>query len=74
MSYSVTSIGTSPFIGCSQFQTIQVSPNHPFFATIDGELYEKAKKMLVNYPAGLAAVAYTIPDGILIIGDNAFYG
>lgn len=30
--------------------------------------------MLVNYPAGLAAVAYTIPDGILIIGDNAFYG
>ena len=71
---SVTFIDASPFVGCSQLQTIQVSPDHPVFATIDGVLFEKAEKKLVCYPAGLAAVAYTIPDGVLSIGDNAFYG
>ena len=68
----VTSIGANPFLGCGQLQTIQVSPDHPVLATIDGVLFEKTTKTLICYPGGLDAAEYAIPEGILSIGENAF--
>lgn len=70
----VTSIGANPFLGCGQLQTIQVSPDHPILATIDGVLFEKTTKTLIFYPAALDAAEYAIPEGILSIGENAFSG
>ena len=69
---SVTQIGVNPFAHCSALKTIFVSPDHPYFATIDGVLFRKADKTLISYPAGKSSSAYTIPQGITSIGDSAF--
>ena len=37
-------------------------------------LYEKATKTLICYPAGKAGDTFAVPEGILAIGDYAFYG
>ena len=70
---SVEQIGTNLFVGCSKLKTISVSPDHPYFATIDGVLFRKADKALISYPAGISSSTYTIPQGITAIGDSAFY-
>ena len=69
---SVTQIGVNPFVACSALKTISVSPEHPYFATIDGVLFRKADKTLISYPAGINSSTYTIPQGIASIGDSAF--
>ena len=71
---SLTSIGTNPFISCDSLEKIDVSPDHPVFEQIDGVLYEKASKTLVCYPRGKEGDSFVVPDGILAIGDSAFYG
>ena len=68
----LTSIGTNPFSSCDSLAKIDVSPDHPVFARIDGVLYEKATKTLICYPAGKAGDSFAVPDGILAIGDGAF--
>ena len=69
---SVEQIGTNPFAACSALKTISVSPEHLYFATIDGVLFRKADKALISYPAGISSSTYTIPQGITSIGDRAF--
>ena len=70
---SVEQIGTNPFTVCSALKSISVSPEHPYFATIDGVLFRKADKALISYPAGISSSTYTIPQGIISIGDGAFF-
>ena len=69
---SVTSMRGNPFPACKYLTTIKVSPDHPVFATIDGVLFNKKDKCLVCYPAASTASTYTIPDGIRMIGSEAF--
>ena len=71
---SVTEIGRNPFINCDVLTGFRVSPDHPALAVIDGVLFSKADRRLVCYPAGLGSDAYTIPQGIEIISDSAFWG
>lgn len=70
---SVSSIGANPFHTCSALSSITVSPHNDFFYTIDGVLFEKSTKTLICYPSALDASSYVIPQGILAIGDFAFY-
>ena len=69
---SIEQIGMNPFAACSKLKTIFVSPEHLYFATIDGALFRKADKALISYPAGISSSTYTIPQGITAIGDGAF--
>lgn len=62
------SIGKGVFVGCDEI-VYRVSANHPMFAVIDGALYNKAKKELIQGKEGAS-----IPEGIRIIGDYACYG
>lgn len=80
---SVQYIGPGAFSinGIGQFV---VEPSNPVYATIDGVLYNKQKKELVAYPLSKAKQSVsisgndigriTIPDGIVSIGDYAFWG
>lgn len=68
---SVTSIGRNPFGGCDALQ-IDISPDHPTIALIDNALFYKPEKRLVTYLESSKAETYTIPQGILSIGDAAF--
>ncbi|MBR2571359.1 MAG: leucine-rich repeat domain-containing protein, partial [Clostridia bacterium] len=69
---SVKEIGANPFCWCDALAGLRVSPDHPALAVIGGVLFSKADRRLVSYPAGSASNAYTVPQGIEIIGDFAF--
>ena len=69
----VTQIGVNPFVFCSSLKSISVSPDHPYFAVIDDVLFRKTDKTLISYPEGKASSTYTIPQGIISIGDGAFF-
>ena len=70
---SLTTIGENPFICCDQLAQIQVSPDHPALAVIDGALFSKAEKALISYPCALMQESYAVPGGITSIGNYAFY-
>ena len=70
---SVTIIRANPFYDCLSLANINVSPNHPTLATIEGVLFEKPSKKLVAYPRALPGEKYQVPQGIKVIGDSAFY-
>lgn len=69
---SVTSIGVNPFMLCNNLTQIVVSPDYSALATIGGVFFSKADKRLITYPCAFSDSEYTIPQGIEIIGDNAF--
>lgn len=71
---SVTMLGANPFTSCSNLTSIRVGPDHPTLATINGVLFDKKEKRLICYPCAFTDWAYTIPQGIQVIGDYAFYG
>ncbi|MGI6691883.1 MAG: leucine-rich repeat domain-containing protein [Christensenellales bacterium] len=70
---SVTDIGDNPFAYCAGLKQIAVRPDHPALATIDGALFNKADKRLLWYPMVREDTAYEIPQGILSIGNDAFF-
>ncbi|MBE6752636.1 MAG: hypothetical protein E7556_08950, partial [Ruminococcaceae bacterium] len=68
---SLRSIGRNIFYGCTSLESINVS-NNSRFSSVDGVLFNDDKTQLVAYPAGKEDESYTIPVGVLTIGDNAF--
>ena len=69
---SLVTMGSNPFERCTKLVDIIVSPDHPVFAMIDDVLFHKADKKLICYPCVSTAAEYTVPEGILTIGDHAF--
>lgn len=70
---SLTEIGKNPFCRCKEFGSIRISPDHPTLALIEGVLFEKTEKRLVAFPPAYTNKDYTVPQGIRVIGDSAFY-
>lgn len=66
--------GANPFDACFALAQIHVSPEHPTLATINGVLFDKTEKTLICCPAALEADSYSIPQGIVAVGDSAFSG
>jgi len=69
----VTSIGQGPFAGCSSLTSITVTDGNTAFASQDGILYNKAKTILIQTPAGKTG-SVTIPNSVTSIGAGAFMG
>ena len=57
---------------CANITRIDVSEDNPNFASIDGVVFSKDKKTLIEYPRGRQNEAYKIPEGTETIGNNAF--
>lgn len=76
---NVAYIGDSAFSLCDQLGAINVDTNNSRYYSVDGVLMDrtgtsqKSGDTLVQFPAGKIASSYTIPSGILHIGDKAFY-
>lgn len=80
---SVQLIKPGAFAGCYGMKYFTVASGNAVYATIDGVLYNKIKKELVAVPAGRdytsdalhgRANEFKIPEGIVKIGDYAFWG
>ncbi len=71
---SVTSIGDSAFYNCSKLTNINVNDNNKAYKSIDGNLYSKDGKTLIQYPIGKTDTSFSIPDSVTRIGISAFEG
>jgi hypothetical protein len=69
---NITNIGVGAFERCSSLTAIQVDTNNPAYSSIEGVLFDKSQTSLVQYPGGKVG-AYTIPNTVTTIGENAFF-
>ena len=70
----VTKIGNSAFSRCTSLTSITVSENNTAYKSMDGDLYSKDGKTLIQYAIGKTATQFTIPDSVTTIGYSAFNG
>ncbi|MBE5750557.1 MAG: leucine-rich repeat domain-containing protein [Clostridiales bacterium] len=70
---SVTSIGNFAFAYCRSLTSITVDSNNANYKDIDGNLYSKDGKTLIQYAIGKTATSFTIPSTVTSIGNSAFY-
>jgi len=70
---SVTSIGVNVFYNCTGLTDITVDSNNSSFCSESGVLFNKDKTTLIYYPLGKNDSSYTIPDGVTVIEQYAFY-
>ncbi|MCL2597989.1 MAG: leucine-rich repeat protein [Paludibacter sp.] len=68
---NVAIIGSTAFSRCSGITAINVASTNANYSSTNGILYNKTKTVLVCYPAGKTG-AFTIPNGVITIGNNAF--
>lgn len=69
---SVISIGINPFLGCDSLIRISVSSNHPTLSSDNGVLLNTSENLLISCPCALNQNEYSIPQGIVTIGNRAF--
>ena len=69
---SVTSIGEGAFYNCTSLTSIEVDGNNTAYKSIDGNLYTKDGKTLVQYAIGKTATTFTVLDSVTSIGEDAF--
>ena len=71
---SVASISSGAFSGCISLISIVVAEGNTAYCSVDGVLFSKDMKTLIQYPVGRSDDSYIIPDSVTSIGDWAFYG
>lgn len=69
---AVASIGENPFNECRALTSINVAVNNANYRSIDGVLFSKDGKTLIEYPHGNSNAVYVVPDGVETIGNMAF--
>ena len=68
---SVASLGEYVFVDCDALADITVDQRNTAYCAIDGNLYTKNPKVLVQYAVGKTSTAFVVPDGVVGIGDGA---
>lgn len=69
----VTSIGERAFYNCTELIDINISKENAKYKSVDGSLYTKDEKTLIQYAAGKANLSFVIPEGVINIENYAFY-
>ena len=69
---SVEFIGNVAFAG-DRLTSIIVDENNNYYKSIDGNLYSKDGKTLIQYAKGKEDTSFEIPYGVTSIGDHAFF-
>lgn len=70
---SVRQIGYAPFRGCTHLQNIDVDPNNPNYASIDGILYNKNITELIQIPYPRTMETYIAPATLASVNREAIY-
>ena len=60
------------FHDCKLLTDIIVDKSNPILSSIDGVLFNKESSNLLVYPQGKNHTDYTVPNGVICIGDSAF--
>ena len=70
---SVEVIGLNAFYCCTSMNEIIVSPDNEIYTSIDGVLFSKDTKTLINYPKGKSGSEYTVPDSVTSLEAYSFF-
>lgn len=70
----VTRVGVDAFAYCNALTSITVAAENPYYSSVQGVLFDKEKKTLIQYPVGNRGTSYTIPNGVTTVGWYAFSG
>lgn len=65
-------LGKNTFLSCYNLKNIDVSAENINFKSIDGNLYDKNGKRIVQYSIGKTDPEFSIPNDIEVIGESAF--
>ena len=69
---SVKKIGEYPFGNCDSIINIEVDKNNEYYKSIDGNLYSKDGKTMIQYAKGKQETSFIIPDTVTVIEMAAF--
>ena len=70
----VNTIGSGAFADCKSLNIINVSSDNLSFKSIDGNLYSKDEKKLIQYANGKTDIAFVVPNNVVNVGEYAFIG
>ncbi len=59
--------------GLALLEAIDVAPNNPNYASLDGVLFNKDMTELLLYPQARTAAKYTIPESVSTVAEYAFH-
>ena len=74
VSASVESIDSSAFTECSGLTAYTVAPENQNYKSVDGVLFTKDGKTLLDYPAAKPGSFYAVPEGVTELANYAFSG
>lgn len=66
-------LGALMFMGCSTLAEYKVEEGNPTYTVKDGVLYKDDMKTLYAYPSGKTDTNFTVPEGVTVIYDGAFF-
>ncbi|MBQ9773492.1 MAG: leucine-rich repeat protein [Clostridia bacterium] len=69
---NVTDIGSEAFARCTSLTNISVDINNPKYKSINGNLYTKDEKILIQYALGKSDTFFVIPTSVSTIENSAF--
>jgi len=69
---SVRDVGLRAFTDCKAMQKFSVDVDNESYCDYDHILYTKDMRRLVHYPCCRPESLYTVPDGVVEIGDSSF--
>lgn len=69
---SVKKIQPGTFVGCDNLSKINLDPANQSYKLVDGNLYNKNGKTLIQYLLGNTAKSFTVPQTVTTISDFAF--
>lgn len=70
---NITNIGAGAFQSCHSLESIIVEEDNQNYKSIDGNLYSKDGKTLIQYAIGKKEDSFVVPSTVTSIGDSAFY-
>lgn len=70
---NISAIEGNPFCGCQSMTTIAISPLNLDFEARNNTLINRMKKELIAYLWDSESGSFTVPSGIISIGNEAFY-
>ena len=68
----ISEIGYSAFSNCSALTEINVADENADYCSLDGVLFDKERKTLIQYPIGNSRTSYSVNDSIHTLGLSSF--
>ena len=64
---------SSSLLACGAIEEFSVSEENPYYASVDGGLYNRELTTMYRYPAGKVADSFTVPDSVEFVFRNTFH-